>query len=62
MSVARLQVARIGRLHNVCAEIRLAFAMGTHVHFAAVVGRTVYSNNMPEELLVMLCDHIRFAP
>jgi len=48
MSVARLQVARIGRLHNVCAEIRLAFAMGTHVHFAAVVGRTAYSNNMPE--------------
>ena len=62
LSVSRMHAARVGRWHDVRVEMREAFAMGAHEKFAAVGGRTAYSDNMPEDVLVMLCDYMRFAP
>jgi hypothetical protein len=41
-------------------EKTLAFVMGTHANLAAADGRTAYSDDMPDELLIMLCQHMRF--
>jgi len=62
LSTARLHGARIGRWHDTSPEMQLAFAMCAHNNLAAVGGRTAFSDDMPEDVLVQLCDYMRFAP